>query len=199
MPLRNVMIACFLLDAGFKAISKAPTPDGGSALYSAVSAQLSTAAPCLPPPHTPFSPTSTRSIPTHCLSSWAHDAHGDRRLSEPSSSSPTSSTSSFQSSACLPLLVLPNRDGPDRACGTKAFTKQEQKEGGDGGGSVGGGVGDDVDVDDDDDDDNDDVVDESANQLSRSQLEQYDCNTRFTLTLLIKVSLGEDNTVKLGC
>nr|CUU98125.1 hypothetical transcript [Hymenolepis microstoma] len=36
MRLGKVMIACYLLDAGFRAISKAPTPGGGSALHSAV-------------------------------------------------------------------------------------------------------------------------------------------------------------------
>nr|CDS29716.1 hypothetical protein HmN_000246100 [Hymenolepis microstoma] len=67
-------------------------------------------------------------------------------------------------------------------------------EGGDDGGGVGGGSGYD---DADDADDNDDVVDETAIQLSRSQLEQHECKTFFILTLLIKTSLRGDKIVVL--
>nr|CDS31332.2 hypothetical protein HmN_000347400 [Hymenolepis microstoma] len=56
------------------------------------------------------------------------------------------------------------------------------EKGGDGNGGVSGGGGDDG----DNDDNNNDVFDEAANQLSRSKLEQYDCKTLFTRTLLIK-------------
>nr|CDS29726.1 hypothetical protein HmN_000247100 [Hymenolepis microstoma] len=139
-----------------------------------LSAQLSAAAPCLPPPHTPFSPASTRYIPTHRLSSWAHDAHRHRRLSEPSSS-----TSSLQSSACLSppnssqrvhAFLLRSIQSPfqsQRLCDTNCHVEVHD------GVAKGAGEGD----DDGDDDNNDDVVDEAANQLFRLQLGQYDCKT----------------------
>nr|CDS29690.1 hypothetical protein HmN_000243400 [Hymenolepis microstoma] len=238
MRLGKVMIACYLLDAGFRAISKAPTPGGGSALHSAVLKPATDTKWCGAFEH-PFHPIEKEnkkecfqslgvvlrrlllrqhpltllliSKHAHNHTQSAHDEHRDRRLSKPSScstsSSSTSSTSSLQPSTYRSTHSLSQQGwsgprqwyyGVHRLAMSRSRAGSGAGEGGDGNGGVSGSVsggGDDG----NNGDNNSDVVEEAANQLFRSQLEQYDCKTFFTLTLLIKTSLGKDKMVGSGC